>query len=182
MARQDVRVTPPLWNTCGKTHQSQCWFFTNAPPPQDNRQPWNTTAALYPEEVDVDAFQLGRSDDCWECGALVHRRSQCPILKRRWAQGRLHPGSHTPLEPPNTVPTANHRGGVTLTEVHGVGTNIPTITADVVTTRSKATPKNHVVEHRKPFPDNHWERLHTLRTDMQQELESAATEQKQPAD
>lgn len=67
----------------------------------------------------------------------------------------------------------NRRGGVTLTEVHNAETNVATISAAAVTTRSKATPADHVVEHRKPFPTYHWDRLHDIRKGLQKELEMA---------
>lgn len=125
----------------------------------------------------MDAFQPGRSDACWECGSINHRRSQCPVLKQRWSQGRPPMDTSNSSSPPNGIPTTNGRGGVTLTEVHGSETNVSTVTAAAVTTRSKATPTNHVVEHRKPFPEKHWERLHTLRKDMQKELEATTMDQ-----
>ena len=64
------------------------------------------------------------------------------------------------------------QGGVTLTEVHGMETNVSTISTTIVTTRSRATAEEHVVEARKPFAENHWERLQKIRRDIQDGLES----------
>lgn len=69
----------------------------------------------------------------------------------------------------------NQRGGVTLTEVHGPETNVSTISAAVVTTRSNTEAPEHVVEHRKLFPENHWQRLYNLQTDLQKRLELTTT-------
>lgn len=45
----------------------------------------------------------------------------------------------------------------------------------VVTTRSKVTAVDHIVEHRKPFPEQHWERLYNIQKDLQQSLEAPVT-------
>jgi hypothetical protein len=135
--RVDARLAPVLYATCGKAHNGRCWFATNTPRPEDNRRPRNTTAAMYAEEINVDAFQPGRNDACWECGYLHHRRSQCPILRQRWAQKNP---STDPNRPSSTsmdnqkIPAPNRRGGVTLTKVHGTETNVSTISTAAVTT------------------------------------------------
>ena len=73
------------------------------------------------------------------------------------------------------TPGTPRRGGVTSIEVHGVETNVSTISTAVVTTRSKGPTESHVVEHRKPFLENHWERLHKIRQDLQEGLENSHT-------
>ena len=129
---------------------------------------------MYTEDINVDAFQPGRNDTCWECGSPNHRRGQCHVLCQRWTQ---QPGPPDPSRPTATSmenqrhPAPNRRGGVTLTEVHGTETNVATISAAAITTLSKATSPDHVVEHRKPFPSDHWERLHNIRKDLQRRLE-----------
>ena len=172
VTRTDARVATGPCNTCGKIHGGRCWFATTGPRVDDPRRPRPTMAAMQAEEVNVDAFQPGRSDACWECGSLHHRRGQCPLLRQRWAaasasNNTTHPDASRSIPP--------RRGGVTLTEVSGGEAKVATITTAVVTTRSKAgtiKPVDHVVEHRKPFPANHWERLHQIRQDIQAELET----------
>ena len=170
--RAEPRPIAQPCNHCGKVHPGRCSYAPGSSRPEENRRPRNTAAAMYPEEINVDVFQPGRSDACWECGSLHHRRSQCPQLRQRWASNR--PPSDTHGNMPPEGPRSNNpprRGGVTLTEVHGPETNVSTISTAVVSTRSKATPADHVVEHRKPFPENHWDRLHEIRTDLQRGLE-----------
>ena len=171
--RPDNRSAPALCNTCGKVHSGRCWFAPGNNRSEDPRRPKPATAAMYTEEVNVDAFQPSRSDACWECGSLNHRRSQCPILRQRWAQARPEPASYPnqTMDNSRNIP-APRRGGVTLKEVHGTETNVSTISAAVVSTRSKATLPDHIVEARKPFPDQHWERLHNIRKDLQKGLET----------
>ena len=158
-------------SNCGKIHGGRCWYAGNQTRPEDNRRPRSTTAAVYPEEINVDVFQPGRSDACWECGSTNHRRRDCPQLHQRWAQYRSNPGNQGVQD--NAKPPGNpRRGGVTLTEVHGTETTVSTISTAVVTTRSKGTPDEHVIEPRKPFAENHWDRLHRIRQDLQAGLES----------
>ena len=151
--RPDNRPTPAVCGTCGKVHPGRCWFAPGNSRQDDRGRPKPTSAAIYHEEVNVDAFQPSRSDACWECGSLEHRRSQCPQLRQRWAQARSEP-SHFPKGNMDNQrgPPAPRRGGVTLTEVHGTETSISTISTAAVSTRSKGQTVDHVVETRKPFP------------------------------
>lgn len=62
-----------------------------------------------------------------------------------------------------------------ITKVHSAKTNIATINATMVTTRSNTTNSAktgiHAVEHPKPISINHWERLRNVRKNLQEELE-----------
>ena len=67
---------------------------------------------------------------------------------------------------------APQRGGVTLTKVHGTKTSVSIISTAAISTRSKTQLDDRVIENRKPFLEQHRERLQNIRKDLQKGLET----------
>lgn len=62
-----------------------------------------------------------------------------------------------------------------LTEVYSAKVRVSTISTIAVTTRVHAKALEHVAEYRKALPENHWKRLHDIKSDLQKELEVTTT-------
>ena len=175
MSKGDFQVECPFRDTWSC---ARCWFAQGYSHPEDNRHPRATSASMYTKQINVDAFQPRRNDTCWECGSPNHRRGQCPVLRQGWNKNQGHSdlnrSTSSSMENQKHL-VLNCRSGVTLTKVHNAETNVSTLSAVAVTTRSKATATNQVVEHRKSFLIDHRNKLNNIRKDLQKRLDMTTT-------